>query len=235
MITVLNKKDSAAITIYGDIVDDADGEWLGEPYVWPSKLKEQLDACDGKDLTVYINSDGGSIPAGVAMSNMLKRHKGHTKAVVDGWCCSIATQIFFSCEDREIPANAYLMIHKPSCMVAGNADDMLKAADTLDVLQKGLETTYGSAALKGVKPEDIHKMVEDETWLTGEDAAKYFKLTVAPAAQAVAQFGRAKSGFKNIPEKVKFKAAAEAAEKKKKQQKLRVAIACALAEGELEK
>ena len=172
--------------------------------IMPKKLKEQMDALKGKNLTVYINSYGGSVPAGVAMANMLARHDGNTTAVVDGYCCSIATQIFFAAKNRKMPENAYLMIHKPSTATAGDANEMRKVAEILDVLQEGLETTYRKAALEDTTAEDIHKMVESETWLTGAEAAQYFDIEVLESSQAMNCIGNADKlkaiGCKKIPD-----------------------------------
>ena len=246
MIRINNKADEAEIYISGDIVDDSSGEfyrdWDGnaiEGYIWPKQIKEQLDAiADDKPVTVYINSDGGSVPAGVAMANMLARHSGETTAVVDGWCCSIATQIFFSCDKREIPANAYLMIHKPASFAFGNADDLIKVAESLDVIQKGLESTYKNAALPGITEEKIHDLVNGETWLTGEDAAELFTVTVTAPSQQVACFGAGKRYMNRIPAAINFVAPAPKvkAEDKAKKEKLEkqtafIKTAIAAAEG----
>ena len=174
MIRVENSADKAEIYISGDIIDDDEGTIGrdGDAYQWPSDIKKQLDDVKGKDLTVYINSSGGSVPAGVAIANMIKRHDGHTTAVVDGWCCSIATQIFFAADDRQIPKNAYLMIHKPATGIVGNADDLEKAITFLNTIQEGMETVYNDAANDDVTPETIHDMVNNETWLTGRRRRK---------------------------------------------------------------
>lgn len=195
MLKIKNQADdSAEMYIYGDIIDDDDGAWLKSydmqtGYQFPADIRTQLDSLKGKDLTIYINSNGGSVPAGVAIANMLARHDGHTKAIVDGWCCSIATQIFFACEEREIPSNAYLMVHKPKTCACGNADDMRKAADSLDTIQAGLESTYLKAAKDGVTADDIREMVNNETWLTGDQAAEYFILNVTDAQKTAAYYG----------------------------------------------
>lgn len=203
--------------ITGDIIDDADGEtlafWFGgdegggdyirTKYNWPADIKKQLDAMDqNKPLTVYINSDGGSVAAGIAIANMLKRWGAPVTTVVDGWACSIATQIFFSGNVRRMPTNAYLMIHKPAVTCSGNADDMRKAAEILDTLQDGLESTYREAA-KDATPEEIHEMVNKETWLTGEQACDMFNIEPLAPVKTVAKFDRAADGFKNIPENIK--------------------------------
>ena len=205
MLKIKNNADSAEMYISGAIVDDETGGYFeawgddGTGYEWPKAVKEQLDAIDDNaPLTVYINSDGGSVPAGVAIANMIARHKGRTTAVVDGWACSIATQIFFAADERKIPSNAYLMIHKPSTCVAGDANDLQKVVDALDVLQEGLETTYRNAAREGVTDEQIHQMVEDTTWLTGADAAELFNIELLEATQTAACAGGPVK-FKNMP------------------------------------
>lgn len=187
MLKINNSAESAELYITGDIVDDTDGAtlaaWnLADGYQWPADIRQQLDAMRGKPLTVYINSDGGSVPAGVAIANMISRHDAPTKAVVDGWCCSIATQIFFAADAREMPENAYLMIHKPWTVASGDADEMMRAAAYLETIQTGLETTYAKAAREGVTPEQIHELVNAETWLTGRDAAELFEIDLQEAA-----------------------------------------------------
>ena len=210
MLKIKNSADSAEMYISGAIVDDDVGGYFeawgeeGTGYEWPKAIKEQLDAIDDNaPLNIYINSDGGSVPAGVAIANMIARHKGKTTAVVDGWACSIATQIFFAADERKIPSNAYLMIHKPSTCTAGDANDYRKMAETLDVLQEGLETTYRNAAREGVTDEQIHQMVEDTTWLTGADAAELFDIELLEATQTAAcASGPVK--FKNMPKGINF-------------------------------
>lgn len=203
MLKVKNNADSAELYIYGDILDDGEA-WESDGTEFPADIKKQLDECKGKPLTVYINSDGGSVPAGVAIANMIARHDAPTVAIVDGWCCSIATQIFFSADKRQMPSNAYLMIHKPSCMVYGTSDDMLKAAESLEVIQSGLEEAYKKCALPETTPEEIHNMVNNETWLTGKQAAKKFDIEITEPMQAVAKFGTARNKMRNIPKDIRF-------------------------------
>mgnify|MGYP003277365387 CR=1 FL=1 len=205
MIDIRNSAEGAEIHINGDIMDDMDGElikaWgIESGFDWPDNIRKQLDQIDtNMPLTVYINSDGGSVQAGVAIANMIANHKGPTTSVVEGWACSIATEIFFAARERKIPANSYLMIHKPSCTVTGNADELLQAVETLDAMQKGIESVYRNAARQGVTDEEIHNMVNRTTWLSGEEAAKFFKVDVLKPTQAVAKFGNARSLLDKIP------------------------------------
>ena len=246
MLKIKNQADnSAEMYIYGDIIDDEDGAWLKSydmqtGYQFPADIRTQLDSLKGKDLTIYINSNGGSVPAGVAIANMLARHDGHTKAVVDGWCCSIATQIFFACEEREIPSNAYLMIHKPSTIAAGDANDFQKAIDALETIQEGLETTYRNAARDGVTDEQIHQMVEDTTWLTGAEAAEFFDIELLDATQTATCAGGPVK-LKNMPKGINLADRVEEAPKPEPERgpqdadnnKMRAAIQLAIMEGEI--
>ena len=208
MLKIENKAESNAAEIYinGEIIDNKNAAFAqmfddGKNYAWPADLKKQLDGLKGKDLTVYINSPGGNVFAGVAMANFLKRHDGKTTAVVDGWCCSIATEIFFACQTRKIPANAYLMIHKPSAAVKGTSDDLLKAADMLDTIQNGIENVYQAAARDDVTAQDITDMVNAGTWLTGDEAANYFNVEVMQPLDMVA-CAKGEAPFDHMPKNI---------------------------------
>ena len=215
MLTIKNEtSESADLYINGTIIDDEDSGWIKfwdedtEGYQFPAELKRQLDGLKDKNLNVYINSYGGSVPAGLAMAHMLKRHKGKTTAIVDGYCCSIATQIFFSADECKMYSNSYLMIHKPWSYTEGNAEEMRHAAEVLDTIQKGLEEVYRSQKLSEVTDENIHDMVENETWLTGKEAAEKFKIKVLEAMPQLNCFGSEKKlkemGAKKIPSTLNF-------------------------------
>lgn len=237
MLTVKNKADAAEIYLSGDIIDDADGSWLscmrdGETtgYEFPQKLRAQLDAIGAETpIELHINSCGGSVFAGVAMANFIANHKGKTTAVVDGIAASIASQIFFAADVCKIPSNCYLMLHRPFTAISGNAEELRKAAEILDTLQAGLETTYQRKALDGVTAEEIHSMVESETWLTGEEAARKFQVKVlnpVKTLNAVGNINKLKAMGTKIPPSLNFL-------KEPDQRETKIKIALALAEGVL--
>ncbi|SFE88028.1 head maturation protease, ClpP-related [Peptostreptococcus sp. D1] len=176
MIRVQNNTDYTDIYVVGDIVDDSWKGWSwGEDMdTYPSDIRSLLDGANNKAVNVYINSGGGDLFAGIAISNMLKRHNASTKAIVDGLAGSAASVIAFGCDSIEIPENAYIMIHKPSSWCSGNSDDFLKMAETLETLQEGILNTYMTKAVEGVSKDKVNQMINDETWLTGEKAKEYF-------------------------------------------------------------
>ena len=186
--------ESADLYMYGYIASD---KWWDDDVI-PQDVKEFLDQVkDVKELNVYINSGGGEVFAGMAIYNMLNRMDAYTTVYVDGLAASIASVIAFCGDKLVIPANAYLMVHKPLMFVYGNADELLEAADVLDKIEEGIMNVYKSKMLKDVDVETIKKFVDDETWFTGEDASKYFEVEVATEKKAVA-FCEIE-GFKNPP------------------------------------
>lgn len=183
---IRNETETAVeLYIHGDIIDDYWKNWLSDwdgntnpGYVLPVDVRDQLKALDGKTLTVYINSDGGSVPAGIAIANMIARHSGKTIGVIDGWAASAASVIFLSCDELHMPVNTFLMIHKPAMTIQGNADDLLRGIDVLDTIQAGIEKTYQAKAREDITPDMIHAAVDAETWYTAEEAAAVFDIIV---------------------------------------------------------
>ncbi len=88
---------SADLYFYGDIVSDWWGAWQNEDQ-YPEAVKNFLSEQEGKSLNIYINSGGGSVFAGIAIYNMIKRfaEKNTVQVYVDGLAGSIASVIAFA-------------------------------------------------------------------------------------------------------------------------------------------
>ena len=71
------------------------------------------------ELTVRINSPGGSVFDGVAIYNALKRHEARLTVWIDGIAASIASMIAMAGDEVVMPENAMLMLHDPSGLVMG--------------------------------------------------------------------------------------------------------------------
>lgn len=196
---------SVDLYFYGDIVSDWWGAWQNEDQ-YPDAIKNFLSQAEGKDLNVYVNSGGGSVFAGMAIYNMIKRHgeKNKVKVYVDGLAGSIASVIAFAgTEPPEIPSNAFLMIHKPWGAISGNADEMRKMADDLDKIQAGIMNVYEDHLAEGVTIDQVEALVNAETWLDGKEAAKYFNIAQTDAVDYVAAVGDYLSHTGELPEKFK--------------------------------
>ena len=196
--------NTAEIYFYGDIVSDSWGAWTDEDQ-YPDNIKNLLKEHEGKNLDIFINSGGGSVFAGIAIYNILKRHSGYKTVHVDGIAASVASVIALAGDRVIIPKNAFFMIHKPWSRAIGNANDLRKEADVLDTVETSILNIYEEHLCEGVSRETIAEMVNEETWLTGEQAAEYFNVEVGEEQQiaACADLSR----FKNAPKNITVKAA----------------------------
>lgn len=201
-LTVKNETlTSADLYFYGDIVSDWWGAWTDADQ-YPEAVRDFLKGQEGKSLNIYINSGGGSVFAGIAIYNMLQRHKGFKTVYVDGMAASIASVIALAGDRIIVPSNAFLMIHKPYSAVIGNSDELRKAADDLDSVQTGIMNIYKEHLAEGATLEKVEEMVNAETWLNGEEAAKYFDIEVGDAKEYAAKLTDNVLSYKNVPETV---------------------------------
>ena len=187
---------------YGEIVSDWWGAW-DDLDQYPEAIRDFLTEHEGKDLNIYVNSGGGSVFAGLAIYNMLLRHKGKKTVYVDGIAASIASVIALAGDEIIIPSNAFMMIHKPTLSCSGNADDLRKTAEDLDAVETGIINIYKAHLAEGANIETVKELVAAETWLNGEEAAKYFNITVSEAKTYAAQLaGDVMNQYRNTPKEI---------------------------------
>ena len=198
-------ENSADLCFFGDINSESLGEW--QKYYpedkAPQDVKEFLDQLENvSKINVHINSGGGSVFGGIAIYNMLKRFDAEITVYVEGLAASIASVIAMAGDKIIIPANAQMMIHKPSSCAWGNADEMRKKADILDGCQKVILTTYMEHAKEGVTEEQINDLINAETWKNGEEWQEYFDIEVSESSQAAAAASDFYDKYNNLPENI---------------------------------
>ena len=199
-----NSVNEQSIYFYGDIVSDEWGKWT-DTDTCPQDILDILGQIDeNQPLNVYVNSGGGSVFAGMAMYNMLKRCKNEKTVYIDGLAGSIASVLAMVGDKIIMPSNSYLMIHNAWSGCQGNANDMRKMADTLDKISEGILNVYQERLVDGVNINSIKQLMDEETWLTGTDASKYFNIELVEANKAVAYCGDILN-YKNIPDEIRNK------------------------------
>lgn len=160
--------------IAGNIVDTEADRYTPED-VCPAMVSEMIKGLEPNEpIELEITSYGGSVPAGLAIANMLKMAsaEGHkTTAHVIGIAASMASALACACDVLKIDSNAFAMIHNPYTYAVGDAGDMRKEADTLDKMKSALIAIYRTKF--DVADEVIAKMMDEETWIIGKDAATY--------------------------------------------------------------
>ena len=197
---------TADLNIFGDIVSDEWGKWSDDD-TCPSDISEFLKSLDGaQEINLHINSGGGSVFAGIAIYNMLKRNSAKITVYIDGIAASIASVIACAGDRIIIPANGTFMMHKPTngyFFESMNADQLRKDADTLDICQKSILQTYMSKAKEGITEDQINNLINEETWMVGTDAAEYFDFEVEDDVQAAACTSGLFDRYDKTPERLK--------------------------------
>lgn len=196
-------ENSAELFFYGDIVSESwSSEWY-EDDKCPSDISKFLEELEGvKNINVHVNSGGGSAFAGLAIYNQLKRYGVNVTTYIDGLAASIASVIAMSGNRIVMPENALLMIHKPLSWCGGNADDFKKEIEILDTCQKSILNVYMTKAKPNIKEEEINDLINAETWLTGEEAAKYFEIELEGSINAVACSSDYFNKYRNMPNQI---------------------------------
>ena len=114
-------------------------------------------------IDIYINSYGGDVFEGTAIYNQLKRHQARKVVHVDGFACSIASVIAMAGDEVIMPRNTLMMIHNMWMSACGNAAELRKAADDLDVINAAGRQAYLQKAGDKLPQDELDRMMDAET------------------------------------------------------------------------
>lgn len=162
--------EPAAMFIDGEIVTDEYKDSDTSAAGFRDALKSLGDV---KTINLHINSPGGSVFEGIAIYNMLKQSKAHINVYVDGLAASIASVIAMSGDTIFMPSNAMMMIHNPWTFAMGNAQELRKQADDLDRITQSSVQCYLEKAGDKLDQKTLKDLMDDETWLTAQQAVDY--------------------------------------------------------------
>lgn len=132
-----------------------------------------LQALSNDDITIYVNSPGGSISDGLAIYDTMQFVKPDIQTVCTGMAASMASVILCAGTKgkRKILPNAKVLIHQPWGGAIGTAADM-----TIEVneLNKEKQKLYEILAKHtGKTAEEIALDSQRDFWLNAEEALKY--------------------------------------------------------------
>lgn len=126
-----------------------------------------------KDITLYINSPGGQIQAGLAIVDAMNHIKPDVATVCVGMAASMGAVILSQGKKGKrmgLP-NSEVMIHQPLTGVEGQASDIEITAKHIIHLKDKLYTLLAHAA--GKPKSEIEKDGDRDYWMTADDAKKY--------------------------------------------------------------
>ncbi len=126
-----------------------------------------------KDITLYINSPGGSVSAGMAIYDAMMLVPNDVATVAMGLAASMGQ--FLLCAGaagkRSATPNTRIMMHQPLGGIGGTASDIKIQAEQMLQLKKKLAQLI--AQHSGQSLEKIEADSDRDSWFTAEDAKAY--------------------------------------------------------------
>ena len=167
------------VFIHGAIGSSEWDKLFDDSVVIPKDVLDMFEDMKGAStINLHLNSPGGSVFNGLAIVNALKSTGAKTVSYVEGNAGSITSVIAFACDETNMYNGTFTLLHKPLLSVTGNAYDLKKAIQTLDVIQEGIIDVYMTKVKDGVERSQIEKIVNKETWLTAEMASELFNINI---------------------------------------------------------
>lgn len=126
-----------------------------------------------KDISLYINSPGGSISAGMAIHDTMQYIKCDVSTICMGMAASMGAFLLAAGAKgkRYALPNAEIMIHQPSGGAQGQATDIQIQAERILQTKKSLNTIL--AERTGQPYEVICKDTERDNFMTAQQAMEY--------------------------------------------------------------
>lgn len=157
---------AAELTIYAPIEDEE--SWWYDSVSPKGVMRALKNMGNVSDITVRINSPGGSVFAGLAIYQYLKDHSATVTVRVDGLAASAASIIAMAGDKIVMGTGAMIMIHNPWTIAMGEAKDFRETADVLDKIADSLISVYQERT--GKEGDELKAMLDASTWLTADDA-----------------------------------------------------------------
>lgn len=134
------------------------------------------------DITVRMNSGGGYVHEGLAIYNALAAHRGKVTVQVESIVASSASLIAMAGDSIVMKAGSLLMIHDPSGITYGTAEDHEKTRISLDKMGDTFASIY--AERSGKDADAVREAMKGELWLTADEAVAEGYADEAESAKA---------------------------------------------------
>ena len=196
----VDKKDETAeISIFNEI-----GGWG----LAVADFKRDFDAVkNNKKIKLLLNSAGGSVFDGMAIYNILAAYKSKISVEVVGIAASVASGIALAGHELTMGEGSYFMIHNPTGLCIGTAEDMRKVAEILEKIAGQIANIYTSNS--NLDKDDVLQKMSEETWFTAEEAleAGFADNIVDYGEMAAMAYDIDKYSYAHVPEAVQKLAA----------------------------
>jgi ATP-dependent Clp protease protease subunit len=126
-----------------------------------------------KEISMYINSPGGVVTAGLAIYDTMQYIRPNIQTLCVGQAASAASLLLCSGNkgERFCLPNSRVLVHQPSASYYGQASDIARHAQEVIKLKRRLNEIY--AKHTGQTVEAVEKMLDRDTYLTAEEAKAF--------------------------------------------------------------
>ena len=126
-----------------------------------------------KDISVYINSPGGWVSAGLAIYDTMQYIKSPVSSVCIGQAASMSSLLLAAGEKGKRLAlpNARIMVHQPSGWYQGVATDIKRHADEILEMKKRLNAIFVKHT--GQSKKAVENKLERDTFMTATEAKSF--------------------------------------------------------------
>ena len=134
-----------------------------------------LESEGEKDISMYVNSPGGSVTAGMAIYDAMQFIGPDVHTIVMGQACSMGSLLAQagSPGKRFILPNARHMIHQPSGGARGQATDMLIQVNEILEMKRNLTNIYVKHNSVGNTFEQLAAVMERDNFMSAEESVAY--------------------------------------------------------------
>ncbi|MFC9123364.1 ATP-dependent Clp protease proteolytic subunit [Streptomyces sp. NPDC057067] len=125
------------------------------------------------DISLYINSPGGSVTAGLAIYDTMQLIPNDVSTLAMGFAASMGQFLLTVGTEgkRYALPNARIMMHQPSAGIGGTASDIAIQAENLEFTKQAVERI--TAAHTGQSAETISRDGDRDRWFTAGQAKEY--------------------------------------------------------------
>ena len=126
-----------------------------------------------KDISMYINSPGGVVTAGLSIFDTMQYIRPKVSTVCIGQACSMGSFLLAAGEPgmRVALPNARIMIHQPSGGAQGMASDIEIQAREILRIRARMNSLY--VKFTGKSLEEIEAAMDRDTFLEADEALKF--------------------------------------------------------------
>lgn len=129
---------------------------------------KQLNDITTPDISIMLNSPGGSVYAAIAMAEAMNNHPSNITVNVTGIAASAATFLLMVANKTNISKMGNVMIHRASIMAMGNADELTETIALLEKIDGQIATAYADKT--GQSISDLLKMMKKTTYFNAQEA-----------------------------------------------------------------